>query len=224
MARYVPYGKDVTAGHGLSSSLVSIGMKLKKPTGRPRAFDVEEALNRALQVFWRKGYEGTSLTDLTEAIGINRPSLYAAFGNKEDLFRKAVDRYADGPGAYVREALKESTARAVAERLMWGAVDLLTDPRTPPGCLMVQGALSCGTSSDPIRRDLIARRAAGEAALRQRFKRAMSDGDLTTQIDPGDLARYVTTIIHGMSVQAAGGARRKELRRVADMALRAWPE
>src|SRR5947207_11547368 len=99
--------------------------------GRPRAFDTDAALDAALAVFWRKGYEGASLTDLTAAMGINRPSLYAAFGSKEDLFRKALDRYAEGPAAYVREALEEPTARAVAERLLRGAAELLTNPRNP---------------------------------------------------------------------------------------------
>src|SRR5437588_3573741 len=111
------------------------------PAGRPRTFDAEKALDRALKVFWRKGYEGTSLPDLTKAMGINRPSLYAAFGNKESLFRKALDRYAEGPAAYMREALNKPTARAVAERLLGGTIDLLTDRRNPRGCHMVHGAL-----------------------------------------------------------------------------------
>jgi AcrR family transcriptional regulator len=156
-------------------------------------------------------------------MGINRPSLYAAFGNKEALFRKVLDRYAEGPAVYVRESLRAPTARAVVERLLRGATDLLTSPRNPPGCLMVQGALACGEVTDAIRRELISRRAAGEAALRQRFERAIADGDLPADADPGDLARYLATVIHGMAVQAAGGATRQELRRVVDIALRAWP-
>src|SRR4051812_21366670 len=131
-----------------------------KTRGRPRGFDVDRALDRALELFWRKGYEGTSLPDLTGAMGINRPSLYAAFGNKEQLFRKALDRYAEGPAAYVREALDEPTARAVAERLLGGTADLLTDPRHPGGCLTVQGALACGEAAESVRRELAARRAA----------------------------------------------------------------
>jgi AcrR family transcriptional regulator len=193
------------------------------PVGRPRAFDIDQALDRALQVFWRKGYEGTSLSDLTKAMGINRPSLYAAFGNKEALFRKALDRYAEGPAAYTRKALDEPTARAVVERLLRGVLDLLTDQCTPQGCLAVQGALACGDAADAIRQELISRRVAGEAALRQRLERAIADGDLPADANPADLARYVTTVSQGMAVQAAGGASREELQRVVEMALRAWP-
>src|SRR5437763_13880440 len=101
--------------------------------GRQRAFDTDRALDRALEVFWRKGYEGASLADLTKAMGINRPSLYAAFGSKEELFRKALDRYLEGPAAYVAAALNEPTARAVAERLLDGTIDLLSNPRNPHG-------------------------------------------------------------------------------------------
>lgn len=192
--------------------------------GRPRAFDIDKALDRALRVFWRKGYAGASLPALTRAMGINRPSLYAAFGNKEALFRKALDRYAEGSASYVRAALNEPTARAAAERLLYGAAELLTDPRNPRGCLMVQGALACGETADPIRRELASRRAAKQAALQKRFERAVSEGDLPADADPADLARYVVTVIHGMAVQGAGSASREELRRVAEMALRAWPE
>src|ERR1700737_346239 len=136
-------------------------------TGRPREFDVDQALDRALRVFWRKGYEGTTLPDLTKAMGINRPSLYAAFGSKEGLFRKALDRYAEGPACYVREALNEPTARAAAERLLGGAIDLFTDRRNPRGCLMVQGALACGKAAECVRKELVSRRLADEAAIRE---------------------------------------------------------
>jgi AcrR family transcriptional regulator len=193
------------------------------PRGRPREFDVEKALDRALQVFWRKGYEGATLPDLTRAMGINRPSLYAAFGSKEGLFRRALDRYAEGPAAYVPEALNAPTARAVAEQLLGGAIDLTAGRGKPRGCLMVQGALACGEAADSVRRELCARRAAGEAALRRRFERARAEGDLPAGADPADLARYVLAVIQGMAVQAAGGASREELCRVAEMALRAWP-
>ena len=194
------------------------------PTGRPREFDVDQALDRALRVFWRKGYEGTTLRDLTKAMGINRPSLYAAFGSKEGLFRKALDRYDEGPAAYADEALNQPTAHAVAERLLGGAIDVMTDRRNPRGCLMVQGALACGEAAESIRRELVSRRLAGEAAIRERFERALADGDLSDDSRPADLARYVVAVMQGIAVQAVGGASRAELRRVAAMALRAWPE
>jgi len=191
--------------------------------GRPRSFDIDRALDRALQVFWRKGYEGTSLSDLTKAVGVNRPSLYAAFGDKEALFRKALDRYLNGPAAYTQKALKEPTARAVVERLLRGAADLNTAQRNPGGCLTVQGALACGEAGDSIRQELAAYRAAGEAALRRRFQRAKSEGDLPATVNSVDLAGYVATIVYGMAVQAAGGATREKLQNVVEMTLRTLP-
>jgi len=190
--------------------------------GRPRAFDMDQALDRALNVFWRKGYEGASLSDLTKAMGVSRPSLYAAFGDKHALFRRALDRYVEGPGAYVREALDQPTARAVGERLLQGAAASLTDPRNPRGCLYVQGALACGKEADCIRRELISRRAAGEAEICRRLKRAKAEGDLPRDSSPADLARFIATVLQGMAVQAAGGATRVELQRVIQTALRAW--
>src|SRR5579883_1632675 len=186
--------------------------------GRPREFDVDEALDRALWVFWRRGYEGATLADLTQAMGINRPSLYAAFGSKEELFCKVLDRYVEGPAVRVREALNEPTARAVAERLLGGVIDTVTDRRNPRGCLLVQGALACGETAESVRRELAASRLAGEDAVRQRFERAIADGDLPAEVDPAVLAGYVVTVMRGIAVQAAGGASREDLRRVAEMA------
>jgi AcrR family transcriptional regulator len=191
--------------------------------GRPREFDADQALDRALKVFWSRGYEGATLPHLTAAMGINRPSLYAAFGSKEELFRKALDRYAEGPAACLMKALSEPTARAVAERLLAGAIDVVTDRRNPRGCLMVQGALACGETAESARRELVARRLAADVAICARFERAVAEGDLPADAKPADLARYVATLMRGIAVQAAGGASREELRRVAEMALRAWP-
>lgn len=191
--------------------------------GRPREFDTEKALDAALQVFWRKGYEGTTLPDLTAAMAINRPSLYAAFGNKEELFRKVIARYIEGPAAYVRRAVEEPTAKAVVERLLISGIELIADPRKPRGCLLVQGALVCGDEADCIRKELVAYRRAGEAVIRRRLERAKVDGDLPPDADPANLASYVVTMMRGLAVQAAGGSSRRELRRVAELALRAWP-
>jgi len=198
--------------------------KTKRALGRPRSFETGKALDAAMKVFWCKGYEGASLSDLTKAMDINRPSLYAAFGDKESLFRKVLDRYDSGPAGYVREALNQSTARAVVERLMEGAANLATASSNPRGCLFVQSALACGDKSKAIRNDLILRRDAGEKAVRLRLKRAQAEGDLPRDSNPADLARYVVTMIQGIAVQAASGATRDELRRVIRTALQAWPQ
>jgi AcrR family transcriptional regulator len=191
--------------------------------GRPREFDVDEALDSALQVFWSKGYEGTSLTDLTEAMGITRPSLYATFGNKEELFRKVLDQYDNTCLSFTREAMNEPTARAVVERLLYGHADAQTDPPHPPGCLGMNGALACSEEVEPIRQELIGRRLASEAALRRRLEQAKAEGDLAADADPAGLARYVMTIAQGMAVQAASGADREALHQVTRTALMAWP-
>ncbi len=200
-------------------------MKAKKPSsiGRPRAFDTGQALEHALRVFWKKGYEGASLSDLTGAMGINRPSLYAAFGNKESLFRKVLDCYANGPADYVHKALDQPNARAVAEALLYGAADRLTNSAHPPGCLLIGSALTCGNEADPIRKEVATRRAQGQSVIQERFKRAITEGDLPSDTDPADLALFVSTVLYGMAVQAAGGATRVDLRRVAKTALRSWP-
>jgi AcrR family transcriptional regulator len=190
--------------------------------GRPREFNFDEALDRALEVFWRKGYEGTSIPDLTEAMGINRPSLYAAFGNKESLFGKVVDRYSEKSGKHIREALNESTARAVVEKLLRGTVDLLGNPKQPQGCLLVQSALTCGEEADCIRRELIARRNQIRVALRDRFQKAIDEKDLPADSNADDLARFVATFMNGLAVQAASGAKKAELLRVVEMVIDAW--
>jgi AcrR family transcriptional regulator len=190
--------------------------------GRPRAFDLDRALERALRLFWEKGYEGTSLSDLTKAIGVNRPSLYAAFGNKEALFRKALDRYVEKTVGFVLEAIKEPTARRVVTRLLLSAADMVTNPHHPPGCLTVRGALASGEEADPIRLELALRRSESEALIRKRLDTAKKQGDLPPDANPADLARYLATVYQGMSVQAAGGATRQQLRRVAKIALTAW--
>ena len=197
--------------------------QVRSQLGRPRSFDADAALDRALAVFWRNGYEGASLPALTKAMGINRPSLYAAFGNKEALFRKAVERYARGPARYGRKALEKPTAHEVVEALLEGAVALLTKPQNPGGCLMVQGALACGENGDGVRQELASRRAADVTAIRGRFQRAIKEGDLPARADAQALARFVATVLHGLAVQAASGASRKELLRVKDMFLRTWP-
>ena len=191
--------------------------------GRPRGFDADEALERAMRVFWEKGYEGSSLSDLTSAMGISRTSMYAAFGNKEDLFRWALERYTEGPAEYGARALQEPTARQVATAFLNGSVRATTRPDRPAGCLGVQGCLAAGATARNPREALIAWRNGGASRLRERFQQAVDEGDLPSGTDAALLARYIMTVSNGIAVQAAGGTTRNDLQQVADAALRNWP-
>ncbi|SES07801.1 transcriptional regulator, TetR family [Lentzea xinjiangensis] len=174
-------------------------------------------------VFWEHGYEGASLAALTGAMGISTTSMYGAFGNKEELFRKALERYTEGPSAYLERAVEEPTALGVVTALFAGVVRTTTRPAGPHGCLGVQGALATGDSSRGARDILVAWRDNGYSRLRERFGRAVDEGDLPPDADPAVLARYVTAVGYGMAVQAASGVCRDELQAVADAAVRAWP-
>lgn len=195
---------------------------VKKTRGRPRVFDMDEALEKALKIFWARGYEGTSIAELTDALGVNKPSLYGAFGNKEELFYKALLRYASGPVAFVNDVLKEPTARKVAESFLVRAAEFLTDPQHPKGCMIVQGALSIGENAKQVRNILIKFRKSYEDQLAERFAKAIIDGDLSSDANPKCLAKYLATLHQGMSVQATSGATKDELLDVANIALKAW--
>ena len=191
--------------------------------GRQREFDADDALAAALDVFRRQGFEGTSLTDLTRAMGITRPSLYAAFGNKEELFRKALERYRSECPMFGDGVLAEPNARRVAERLLHVSADQQTDALHPPGCFVTTGALVCSDEHSSVRRALADARGTAEEALRARFETALAEGDLPPGTDPAALARFLMTVVQGMAVMAASGAGRDALHEVATFALRAWP-
>ncbi len=192
--------------------------------GRPRTFDCDVALDHAMEVFWRHGYEGATIAQLTEAMGINPPSLYAAFGSKEGLLKAALDRYTERRAAWMEEVLSAPTAREVAERMLMGVAERQTDPANPPGCLLVQGGIACGTGSASVPFELAARRAQNEEQLRVRFARAKEEGDLKPSADPAALARYVSAVSVGMGVMASSGADREALAQVAAVAIKAIEE
>ncbi|MAW98870.1 TetR/AcrR family transcriptional regulator [Stakelama pacifica] len=191
--------------------------------GRPREFDVDEALSAALRVFWSKGYEGASLSDLTEAMGITRPSLYAAFGNKEQLFCKALDLYENEKLAYTREALNQPTVRAVIEYFMRGAIDVQCSDCEPRGCLGVISSVACGAEADCIREEVIRRRASSRAEIIARLEKGKADGDLPPDADIEALTNYMFAVLQGMAVMAGSGSSRAELEAIVTTMLANWP-
>jgi AcrR family transcriptional regulator len=190
------------------------------PSGRRREFDADEALERALEVFWARGYEGATLPELTRAMGINRPSLYATFGNKEQLFAKALDHYQTGPQSFLTEALTKPTARSTVEAIFAGLVLMQSHSR---GCMIVTGALTCGSEAESVRQKLIQLRQAAVTILSDRFERGIREGDLPEGTDCKTLARFIVTIMNGLAVQAVSGATADELTKVARLAMKSWP-
>jgi AcrR family transcriptional regulator len=191
--------------------------------GRPREFDLDEALAAALRVFWRRGYEGASMAELTAEMGIAKPSLYAAFGNKEELFKKALDLYEREKMAYMADALQEPTSRRMAERLLTGALEMQTSSCDPKGCLGVISTVACGQDASPIRDCVIERQKSSRQALIMRLEEFQKQGDLPADIEPEALARYMTAVLQGLSVQAGAGASAQELKSLVAMAMRTWP-
>jgi len=191
--------------------------------GRPREFDVDEAVDAALAVFWAKGFEGTTIADLTEAMHLKRGSIYAAYGSKAELFAKVLQRYVDTVFCYGAEAVKQPTARLVVAGWLHGAARATTGETTPHGCLLVQGALTTGDDGDTVRELLAACRSAGETLLTQRFERAVDEGDLSPGTDPAVAARYVNALAQGIAVEASTGASREQLENLAELALRRLP-
>jgi AcrR family transcriptional regulator len=164
------------------------------------------------------------MSELTDALGITRASLYAAFGNKAGLFQRVIERYEARAGAYRIAADRAATSLEAVRLLLNGPVELHGDKKNPPGCLGVQGALACGVESEAVQSDLASRRHRGEAAIRRRLQRAAREADLPANEDPADLARYLSALIYGMAVLAADGATGKQLQGVADIALDHWPK
>lgn len=192
--------------------------------GRPREFCLHDALERALAVFWRRGFEGATVAELTAAMGITKPSLYASYGNKEDLFRKALDLYDDKYMSFMRDALRAGSSRQVAGDILDGMVSCTTaEGEHPPGCMSMNGALACSAAADPIKAETARRRRLFEDELVRRFERDKTRGDLPHDSDPAALAGFVMTLASGIGYQAASGVPASALRTSVDLAMRVWP-
>ena len=194
-----------------------------KPRGRPRSFDRDEALERAMEVFWKQGFEGASLNDLTDAMGINPPSLYAAFGDKEHLFLEAVERYEAKRGDECPYA-DAPTAREAIEQLLTYAATEFTHASSPRGCLMVMAATTSSASSPRLQAALAQRRAGSRACLKARLDQGLAKGELPRGTDTAALADFYHAILAGMSLQARDGASRKTLKAIVKAAMHAWPD
>ncbi|MFB6523166.1 TetR/AcrR family transcriptional regulator [Streptomyces sp. NPDC056401] len=191
--------------------------------GRPRSFDRDEALDKAMLAFWERGYEATSISDLTASLGISAPSLYAAFGDKRKLFDEVVVVYGGRYGDFAAVALaEEPTARAAVGRVLHEAAEVYTDPAHPPGCMVISAAVN--TTSDEVAEALRVRREANLVAFESRIRADVAAGVLPEGTDTWALARYAGAVLQGMSQQSRDGAGREELEAVAELAMGAWPQ
>ena len=189
-------------------------------TGRPIGFDREAALEAAMLLFWQRGYEGTSMADLTHAMGLNPSSIYAAFGDKHTLFQLVVKRYMELRALYAVKALEEPTLERFIRALFENTVAFLTTPGHPPTCMTLAGAVGCSLDATPARDLMTAIRKQNQIAIRKRLLKAQQSGELPKAINVDDYTRYLSTIIAGLSIQAANGSTKEELKRTAKMALR----
>lgn len=194
-----------------------------RPRGRPREFDRDEALECAMRLFWSRGYEATSISDLTKAMGITPPALYGAFGDKKKLFLEAVERYEQGPGCFAQQALSEPTAELAMEHLLLGALKAFTDPKNPRGCLVVLGATNCAIESADISEALADCRRAAVNAVRDRIAAGKNAGELSDNTDVDALTGIVTATLYGLAIKARDGSPRARLRGIVEQLMMMWP-
>ena len=196
----------------------------RKPRGRPLSFDRDAALETAMHVFWERGYEAASIADLTSAMGITPPSLYTAFGDKEQLFLEAIERYALGYGSAGARALdEEPSARGAIERWLTEAANELTQPCHPKGCMVVMAATNCSAAAERVQDALLLRRTEAIANVGRRIQGGIDNGELPPDTDAKDLANFYATIYQGMSMQAKDGATHESLMATVRTAMRSWP-
>jgi AcrR family transcriptional regulator len=189
-------------------------------TGRPISFDKDAALEAAMLLFWERGFEGTSMADLTQAMGLSPSSIYAAFGDKHALFSLAVKRYMESRAQYATKALEEPTLEKVVRALFDNTVAFLTTPGHPATCMTLAGAAGCSADATPARDIMTEIRKQNEVAMRKRFLQARKSGELSKAVNVDDYTRYLSSILAGLSIQAANGSTKTELKRTSQMALR----
>ncbi|TRW14466.1 TetR/AcrR family transcriptional regulator [Glacieibacterium frigidum] len=191
--------------------------------GRPRTFDRDEALGRAMEIFWAKGFEGASMNALIDAMGIGSPSLYAAFGSKEALFREAVDHYVAGDGSEIWKAVKDAaTAYGAVEAFLMTTARVFSRTDRPSGCLITLSGLHANDSNEAWRAELIARRAQNTQDLARQLKKGVERGEIAPTADLEAIARFFVTVQQGMSIQARDGTEQAALKDIARAALAAW--
>ena len=188
-------------------------------TGRPISFDKDAALEAAMLLFWERGFEGTSMADLIQAMGLNPSSIYAAFGDKHALFSLAVERYMDSRAQYAVKALEEPTLERVVRALFENTVAFLTATGHPPTCMTLAGAMGASVDAAPARDLMTEIRKQNEVAMRDRLIKARKSGELAKDVNVDDYTRYLSSILAGLSIQSANGSTKAELKRTAQMAL-----
>lgn len=195
-------------------------MKTSVKLGRPAAFDKEAAVEAAMHLFWERGYEGTSIADLSQAMGIHPSSIYAAFGDKQALFALAAQRYVEVPAQYMVRALEQPTFKSFVKAALDNTVEFLGSKDHPLGCFTLTGAISCGVETEPAKKLMTRMRLQNEAAIKARLLKARKAGEFPKEDNVDDYTRYLSSLLSGLAVQAANGATKTELQRTAALALR----
>jgi AcrR family transcriptional regulator len=195
-------------------------MKASNKLGRPAAFDKDAALDVAMRLFWERGYEGTSMIELSQAMGIHPSSIYAAFGDKQALFALAAKRYMEVPGQYMVRALAEPTFEKFIQAAFYNTVEFLGGNDYPSSCFTLTGSLSCGVDTEPAKVLMLDIRLRNEAVLKTRLLKARRAGEFSKEENVDDYTRYLSSLLSGLAVQAANGSSRAQLKRTAELALR----
>jgi AcrR family transcriptional regulator len=195
-------------------------MKVSSKLGRPAAFDKEAALDVAMRLFWERGYEGASMADLSQAMGIHPSSIYAAFGDKQALFALAAKHYIEVPGQYMVRALAEPTFETFIQAAFYNTVEFLGAKEHPASCFTLTGSLSCGVDTEPAKALMLDIRLRNEAVLKARLLKARRAGEFSKEENIDDYTRYLSSLLSGLAVQSANGSTRAQLKRTAELALR----